>query len=188
MDTTTTYEHLMVDIETMGTFQNSVIVAIGAVQFDLSTGETGNTFSVTIDLESMLRKNFDCSGETIKWWINRDSKAKEIFNVPSLKLKDALDEFSAFARQTKYIWGNGSSFDLGVIANAYERLNMNAPWHHWNERDVRTLVMFDPSIKKHTEFIGTAHHPIDDCFHQIKYCSQIWKKYGTDNQANTDNK
>ena len=35
------YKHLMLDIETMGSKNNSAIVAVCAVEFNLDTGEVG---------------------------------------------------------------------------------------------------------------------------------------------------
>lgn len=47
-------KHIMLDIETMGNQSYSSILSIGAVKFDLNTGETGDEFYTTIDLKSCL--------------------------------------------------------------------------------------------------------------------------------------
>lgn len=47
--------HLMVDLETMGNGPYAPVISIGAVFFDLKTGETGEDFSVNISLESSMR-------------------------------------------------------------------------------------------------------------------------------------
>ena len=43
------YTHVMLDLETMGRKSNSALVSIGAVEFDLITGETGREFYKVID-------------------------------------------------------------------------------------------------------------------------------------------
>ena len=37
-------KHVMIDIETMGNMSHSAIVSVGAVRFDLETGEIGEKF------------------------------------------------------------------------------------------------------------------------------------------------
>lgn len=54
------FGHLMVDIETMGTSSSSAILSLGAVEFDIETGETGKYFHITIDLQT-------CFGQRINY-------------------------------------------------------------------------------------------------------------------------
>ena len=119
------YKHLMLDIETMGSKNNSAIVAVCAVEFNLD---------------------------------------------------EALKGLSFFIDDNEYqVWGNSARFDCGILVNAYEKLELGVPWKHFNERDVRTLVAFKPSVKKNMWFSGTPHYAPDDCKHQIKYCHEIFK-------------
>jgi len=48
------YTDVMLDLETMGRKSNSALVSIGAVEFNLETGETGKEFYEVIDLQSCL--------------------------------------------------------------------------------------------------------------------------------------
>ncbi len=48
------FKHLMLDIETMGNESYSAITSIGAVEFDIETGETGDEFYVVVGLQSCL--------------------------------------------------------------------------------------------------------------------------------------
>ena len=43
-------KHIMIDLETMGNKSYSAIVSIGAVKFDIKTGETGETFYRNVNL------------------------------------------------------------------------------------------------------------------------------------------
>ena len=44
--------HIMVDLETMGRNSNAVICSIGAVEFDINTGQTGREFFAKVDIQS----------------------------------------------------------------------------------------------------------------------------------------
>lgn len=59
-------ENLMVDLETMGMGSCAAIVAIGAVFFDPTTGETGAAFYQAVDLSSSMSAGGTVNGETIK--------------------------------------------------------------------------------------------------------------------------
>ena len=76
------------------------------------------------------------------------------------------------------IWGNSARFDIGKLEDAYVACSYHDnPWYFRSERDVRTLVAFAPDVKANIPFEGIEHSPIDDCKHQIKYCSAIWKMF-----------
>ncbi|MBY7571794.1 exonuclease, partial [Escherichia coli] len=50
--TSSTCDHLMIDLETMGKNPDAPIISIGAIFFDPQTGDMGPEFSKTIDLET----------------------------------------------------------------------------------------------------------------------------------------
>lgn len=172
------FEHLMVDIETMGTKSYSSIISIGALEFDINTGVTGKEFHVGVDLRSCMDAGLKVDPATIQWWMDQSDEArKSINNMDSVPLIEALSMFSDFMKGMNYqIWGNGVRFDLGLIENAYHILKLPIPWKFYNERDVRTLVSFRPEIRAEITHSGVAHDALSDCYHQVEYCSAIWKE------------
>jgi hypothetical protein len=175
-------KHVMIDLETLGTKSGCVIVSIGAVEFDFVTGATHKTFYERIDIQSCLDAGLFIQGETLIWWLQQSDNVRlEIFR-DTKPLQDVLKLFESFLKQVDNdtrninVWGNGSSFDLGILSTSYSICKNATPWMFWNERDVRTLVFLYPDIKKNTMLTGTLHNPIDDCLHQIKYCVGIFKK------------
>lgn len=170
---------IMIDIETLGESSRSVITALAAVAFDIDTGETGAVFHYNIDIQSCLYAGLQVTGGTLKWWISQSPEARDaIVSGKSEELTVVLKEFTGFVQSfpDAKLWGNGSRFDLGILADAYRAVNLDVPWIHSIERDVRTLVSLHPDIKKNTPFLGVRHNPIDDCFHQIRYCSETWRE------------
>jgi len=59
--------HIMLDLETFGTDNDSVICSIGAVEFDIVTGKRGMEFYQKIDIQSCLDAGLKVSGQTILW-------------------------------------------------------------------------------------------------------------------------
>jgi len=173
--------HLMLDLETMGNKSNSVICSIGAIEFDIETGDTGREFYTRVDIQSCLDIGLTVDGSTIEWWLNQNEKARTaISGGKFMDIIQALCEFSKFIEiiggKQLQIWGNAARFDLGILEDAYCAIKINIPWDFRLERDVRTLVSFAPKVKEHYPSLGTEHNPIDDCKFQIGYCSAIWQK------------
>lgn len=174
--------NIMVDIETLGNGSGSVITSIAAVAFDIETGDLGREFYVEVDIQNSINNGLKIDGSTIKWWLKQSEDVRKLIydQIKPLALSDALDNFykfihSASTRDDAILWGNSARFDLGIISDAYKIMNKNIPWKYSNERCVRTLVSLNPKIKEEMKFIGVKHNPIDDCKHQIKYCSEIFK-------------
>jgi hypothetical protein len=175
--------HVMVDLETMGNGTNAAICSIGAVEFDINTGETGLEFFVKVDLQSCLDRGLSVNGSTIMWWLSQSENARMALLGENKNLAQALYEFRLFLEKLGandvQFWGNGITFDGVILTEAYRACNLKEPWNFRNERDVRTLVSLAPKVKEHYPVMGTAHHPIDDCKYQIGYCTAIWNNLNT---------
>ena len=170
--------NVMIDIETLGTHPGSGILAIAAVRFNVITAEydADNVFSASIGYEN--NSHMDIVQDTVAWWESQEAELYERMFRPSdpMRLDDALGAFSSFIKPNDRVWGNSARFDLGIIEGAYRRHEMQIPWRYYNERDVRTLVALDDSVKRLMDFKGDKHDPVDDCIHQIRYCSEIFNR------------
>lgn len=172
------HKHLMIDIETLSTKSNAVIISIAAVNFDLDTGLIGDNFYQKTDIQSCLDRGLHIDGETVKWWLNQNTSALKDSLTETHSITKVLVDLISFIKNLRQdnlqVWGNSARFDLGLLENAFNKCSLLIPWKHYYERDVRTLVSFNPLIKETMEFIGDKHNPLNDCFHQIKYCSKTW--------------
>jgi hypothetical protein len=171
--------HLMLDLETMGKRAGCAIVSIGAVEFDIETGKTGREFYERVGLQSCLDVGLFVEASTIYWWMQQNEKARLELCEPAVGIYAALEKLRSFVGflGDYQLWGNGARFDIGILEAAYFACGYKElPWYFRNERDVRTLVSFAPSVKENYPFTGVLHNPIDDCKHQIQYCHAI-KKY-----------
>ena len=170
------FNHLMLDIETMGSESYSSIMSIGAVEFDINTGETGEVFYRNIDLQSCVDLGLVINPKTVIWWLSQSDEAKkDLIGISNVSINEALLDFADFCNKDYQIWGNSARFDCGILQNAYNKLNIDIPWDFRKERCLRTLVSFNSEIKDNYPKQKTAHNPIHDCFYQIGYCSEIWK-------------
>lgn len=179
METAKKFGHIMIDIETMGNESNSAIVSIGAVEFNMVTGETGKEFYTNVSLKSSLDVGLQINADTVMWWMKQSDEARKSLTDGETKdIESALYDLAAFiidcGGKNCQVWGNSARFDLGILSDAYSKVGSKIPWDFRNERCVRTLVSFLPEIKNMTKFFGVAHNAIADCHFQIKYCSETW--------------
>ena len=169
------FKHIMVDIETMGNSSGSAIISIGAIKFNIDTGETGEEFYKVVDLQSCLDLGLTMDAPTVLWWMQQSEEARKDFTLKGVSIQKALEDFSKFFDKDSYeVWGNSARFDLGILNDAYNKLGKDIPWKYYNERCVRTLVSFNFSIKKDYPVPVDAHNALADCHYQIGYCSKIW--------------
>lgn len=181
--------HVMLDIETLGDESGSIITSIGAVQFDPQNGQTGKTFHRYINIQTAHNAGLKMNPSTILWWLEQSDEARRELlngNRKGLDIKDVLIEFSQWLKielnTVFYVWGRGPRFDMGILADAYRKINIAIPWDTRKELCVRTMEFINPEIKKDTtpvdsghgsEGMGT-HNALLDCYFQIKYVSNIY--------------
>jgi len=175
------FGHIMVDIETMGKKSGSAIVSIGAVEFNMTTGETNKEFRINASLQSCIDLGLTMDPDTIMWWMKQsDDARKSLVEGEVVGIIEALVELAVFIEDCGgkecEIWGNSPRFDLEKLDAAYNKAGSEIPWDFRKERCVRTLVSFLPEIKNMTKFAGIAHDAVHDCHHQIKYCSETYRR------------
>lgn len=167
-------EHFMVDLETLGNGSNAMIVAIGACS--LLAPADGPTFYTVVD---PVFSDGDIDPSTVKWWMGQSDEARKALLVQdSVPLKIALDNLKQFfdhalvSLDKRCIWGNGATFDNVILANAYRRNGIAAPWKFWNDRCYRTLKNLHPDIALPAR-TGTHHNALDDAITQAKHARMI---------------
>lgn len=169
------FKHLMLDIETMGNESFSSIVSIGALEFDIETGDTGKEFYCTIDLQSCIDAGLIMNASTVMWWMQQSEDArKSLVSESAISIQNSLSLFSDFCTKDYEIWGNSPRFDCGILQNAYNKIGLEIPWDFRKERCVRTLVSLRPSVKENYEWYGVGHHALSDCYNQVSYCHKTW--------------
>ncbi|QMS40454.1 3'-5' exoribonuclease [Escherichia coli] len=180
--TSRVWNHLSVDLETMGKNPDAPIISIGAIFFDPQTGDMGPEFSKTIDIDTA---GGVIDRDTIKWWLKQSREAQSAIMTDEIPLDDALLQLREFIDENSgeffvRVWGNGANFDNVILRRSYERQGIPCPWRWSNDRDVRTIVELGKAIdfdaRTAIPFEGVRHNALDDARYQAKYVSAIWQK------------
>lgn len=174
--------HLMVDIETLGTRPGSVILSIGAVVFDPRGNSVGPTFYVNVDAKSCGALGMTCDESTVRWWEQPENQKarKRIEKSPKpISITAALTTFMEFYRLYKCdgIWGHGSCFDVVLIEDALRRLGVTVfPWDFRSVRDTRTLFDVSDTLLPRDEKLYPKHEALADAKFQAFSVQHVYRR------------
>lgn len=167
-------KHIMIDIETMGIVADSAIVSIGAILFDPRTNKLDKQgFYAELDWEAQDRK---ICAKTQEWWGKQsDAVTDALYGFEDLP--EALKHLSTFIPKDAKVWGNGPTFDIIILEDAYRQCGIAIPWKFWNIRDCRTVKdMYESSRGGiNNNFVGTTHNALHDAIFQAQYINKMWQ-------------
>ncbi len=172
-------KHLMVDLETMATGPDSVILTIGAFKFDpwgpnVDRSEH-NTFYRRVDTETCEALGMQIDPGTLDWWSKQSPEIiEEAFHPDNrLPIGQVMDEFHKFAWGCDAFWSHGSIFDIVILETYYRKLGKALPWNFWQIRDTRTIfdLGYDPQMPK-----DQKHNAFEDAYRQAVGVQNMYRK------------
>lgn len=167
---------VMIDLETTGTGPSAAIAAIGAVTFDRIACTLDNTFYSKIDISTSAANGGAIDADTFKWWLAQSDEPRRSFDGKE-HINQALIDFTAWLGAVTHdidlvrIWGNGTDFDVVILAESFKRAVLPVPWKFWNTRCFRTLKSEYPHVRMDRH--GTHHNALDDAISQAEHVLKI---------------
>lgn len=147
--------HFVVDIETLGKYDSSIVLSIGAVWFDpeedfeyLDLVEK-QSFFVKLNAKQQKEelKRTACKS-TIEWWKGQNDIAKKVLIPTYMDISgkgaiEALNEFikqaPGFDQNESVIWVRGS-LDYPVLSHLAESCGLELAFGYHRIRDIRTAI------------------------------------------------
>lgn len=170
-------KHIMVDMETLGTVADAVILSIGAVKFDPDSDaieDAGFYASTSVDSNLELKRRIQ--EDTLIWWLTQSPAAQAVFHEPKQTLENALIEFSNWVGTDDcHIWSNGADFDIPMLAHAFTQCQIEIPWKFWNSRCFRTYKNLPGARNVKFATGGVKHNALDDAVNQAVQLQAIQK-------------
>lgn len=178
-------KHVSVDLETLGTVADAVILSIGAVRFDPDSGQIDDAgFYRSISIESNLDYKRRIQEDTLIWWMKQSSTAQNVFHEPKETLETALCDFSDWlGDDSAFVWSNGADFDLPMLAHAFTQCTVTIPWKFWNSRCLRTLKNLPAAKNASVPRMGTHHNALQDAIYQAQLIQAIFAAMAAQGKA-----
>lgn len=170
--------HIMLDLETLGTKNNAMIISIGAVR--MTDTEILDNFHVGIEPATCAPFDLKIEGDTVKWWLHPDREpAREAWlALEKVDITSALLGFGVWATEkgsAPTIWGNGATFDNVMLRHACEVVGIDYPTPFYKDACYRTVKNMAPFIT--LERLGTHHDAVDDARSQAAHLQKIWAHF-----------
>lgn len=179
--------HIMIDLETLGTSPDAVILSIGAVRFDLDAGTVADPhgpdgFYTELDISDQMRcYGRSISASTLRWWMSQSAQAQQVFDDCDT-VKETF--YSALSNLRKWIvvgqdqgqmmvWSNGADFDLPMLVHAYDSLDAALPWLPYSGRCYRTYKNLPRARAVKVQRTGRHHNALDDAAYQARHLCAI---------------
>lgn len=169
---------IMLDLETLATSPDSVILTFGAVKFnpfdqDVEMNQ-GLYFRINVDEQIALGRHVDDG--TVAWWGNQTDEVREeaLGEHDRISLEEFTKELNKFVVGVDRIWAQGPVFDIVILENLYRQLQKPTPWPYYLIRDSRTLLKALGDTRKGGALL---HNALADCVSQAQAIQHAVKKY-----------
>jgi len=172
--------HIMLDLETLATKRNAVVLTCGAMRFDPYdiTKEPAAPFYVRLNVDEQIEKGRLVDPDTVAWWGKQPQAAQDeaMSDGDRIALDDFTTQLNKYVVGADKIWAQGPLFDIVILEDIYFQLGKPVPWHYGQIRDSRTVFdMGDDSLKKNN---SSAHNSLADAFFQAKAVQAIYQSCG----------
>lgn len=183
MTTDHSMDHLMLDLETLGTSPGCSVFALGAVYFDPESGQLGPSYYSVISRHSCKIRGLREEPATMDFWQEQSGLSRaellkaDASHAPTLGT--VLEEFATFMQTSIHpadhirVWGNGAGFDQPILGYIYRKRAMDIPWHFAGERCFRTLKNLHPGLEPARPADKPLHHALYDTEHQARWALEI---------------
>jgi len=171
---------VMLDLETLGTRPDTVILTFGAVKFNPFDADQrpGPAMYVRPDVDQQLALGRSYDEDTLQWWTQQadDVREEALGDENRIPVEQFMADLNRFLVGVDEIWAQGPCFDIVILENLYQMLAQPRPWNHWQIRDSRTLfgVHGDPREKNKSGL----HNALEDCVSQAQGVQKIYHRLG----------
>ena len=172
----------MIDIESLNTTPDCVILSIGAVRFDPRGQGVVEKLELKPTVEDQTEiYNRSINEDTLRWWSEQNPAAlEEAFSEEGRRpFSECMETLYKFCWNRRAVWSNGASFDIVVAETAMRQTLTDypnpIPWPFWTIRDTRTLYEI-ANVKLKDGGHVTSHKAVEDAERQAIVVQKAYKK------------
>lgn len=162
---------VMLDLETLSSRKDAMVISIGVAAFDDS--KVIQTAGWALDFKRLVPGHIDPT--TVKWWSEQSEPAREYSFTGKVDPLQAALDFAAFLKLYggDELWANDPTFDCVILRHWWEQLTQTSfPSHYREERSCRTMFAearrLGHDISDAWKNGYVAHNPVDDAATQAR--------------------
>ena len=167
----------MIDLETLSTNPDAVILTAGGVKFDPYTHvEPSQGMYFRVDVDSQTKMNRHVMDDTLTWWSTQPKEVSEeaLGDKNRISLEEMVKTINKWSVGVDVFWCQGPLFDYAILQNIYKQLGHPVPWQYWQIRDSRTLFSLVPADLN--EKRSGKHNALEDCYFQAKKVQKVYEQ------------
>ena len=169
----------MIDIETLGTEPDCVVLSVGACKFDpFSNAEPHAKTLWRPSADEQMDKGRSVLDSTLEWWSKqpehiRDQAFSEDGRIP---LQHFFEDLNKFLVGVDKIWCQGPQFDMVILENLFKQFNHHTNWAYWQVQDCRTVFNMMP-VDPRKAIQQDLHSAEEDAFWQAVCVQQSFQHF-----------
>ena len=171
--------HAMIDIETLGTLPNSVVLTVGAVKFDPFTNiEPHSPKLWKLDIDEQDQKGRFVDEKTLEWWAKQDEEIRDRSFTDEGRISNTefMKDLNSWLTGVDTIWAQGPQFDMVILEDLFKSFDHHMNWFYWQVNDCRTLFKMMP-VDPRKAIQENLHDAQADAHWQAVCVQQFYRDY-----------
>ena len=171
--------HAMIDIETLGTEPDCVVLSVGAVKFNPFNSEEPHTRTLwRPSADEQINSGRSVLESTLEWWAKQEEHVREMTFTEEgrIPVKDFAGDLNKWLTGVDKIWCQGPQFDMVILENLFKQFDHHRNWAFWQVQDCRTIFNMMPTDPRKA-IQQNAHSADDDAFWQAVCVQQTFKHF-----------
>ena len=169
----------MIDIETLGTEPDCVVLSVGAVKFDpymLTEPHAKTLWKPEIDTQTTAERSVLDS--TLEWWAKQPAHIQdEAFSEDGrIPLAQFMGELNKYLVGVDKVWCQGPQFDMVILENFFDAFGHHKNWFYWQISDCRTLFKIMPRDPR-KDIQQNLHNALEDSRWQAVCVQKFFKDF-----------
>tara|TARA_B110000211_G_C13925465_1_gene484722 strand:+ start:12 stop:563 length:552 start_codon:yes stop_codon:yes gene_type:complete len=170
--------HAMIDLETLGTSQDTVVLSLGAVKFSpFNSEDPTDALYIKPDVDeqtSVLNRTVD--DDTLRWWNEQPSEISDeaLSEDDRVSCVEFLAQLNRWCVGVDILWCQGPLFDYAILEDFYRNMQQPCAWNFWQIRDSRTLFALMPKDPRKA-IQQQLHNALADAYFQAQCVQSTYK-------------
>lgn len=159
-------DHVMIDVETLDTTPQAVVLSLGLVLFDRGKVYLERQWCFDVQKEQQDRV---VNPDTVRWWMSQDSSILATARVGIASVEAVFEDIRGIWNDydVDRVWAKPAHFDIPILESLF------AYRHPWTHREVRCMRTVEELVQERAQRPSDAHSALADARAQAEFLIDI---------------